>query len=65
MRLLLLLAVSLIGTATFAAHHKEGNALSAALSTAWKHQTIFPLKKNQDITIVYGGQDISSRPTLA
>lgn len=35
-----------------------------ALGSAWKNKSVIQPQHNNDITIVYGGADISRRPTL-
>jgi hypothetical protein len=59
---ILFVGVLLISTCTFA----STQALSLkALGSAWKtKQSIQPKQDKNDITIVYGGADISRRPTL-
>lgn len=64
MKQIVVLAVAtLVSTFCFAANHSLD-----ALGNAWKshHSTNgASLKDPKDITIVYGGEDVSHRPTLS
>jgi hypothetical protein len=67
-RLILSVVAVLVVTSSFAdapsAKAKNSNQLKA-LSSAWSAQhTIHLDQGKKNITMVYGGQDVSSRPTL-
>lgn len=58
---ILFIGALLISTCGFAT--MESSQLKA-LGSAWKSKQSIHPKKEEDITIVYGGADISRRPTL-
>lgn len=61
-KILLLVGVMLISASSFA--NTQSSQLNA-LGSAWKYQpSVQPKQVKNDITIVYGGADISRRPTL-
>lgn len=59
-KMILLLGILLASTASMAMQPAKLDALSSA----WKAKPLVQPKHNNDITIVYGGADISRRPTL-
>lgn len=60
---LLLSTASLAGVASSGL--SKGPSSLNALGSAWKsYSSIHPKKNSNDITIVYGGADISQKPTL-
>ena len=70
MRLIItLLTFILISSISYAEEPTTVNHTASmlhALSTAWKNYSSFvPVQRKNDIAMVYGGADISRRPTLA
>lgn len=64
-KIILILGAMLIGTASYADMDHSNSALKN-LGSAWKAEQMLHAKESKnDITIVYGGADISRRPTLA
>lgn len=60
-KIILLIGVLLASTCSFAIQPAQLNALGSA----WKTKpAVQPKQDKNDITIVYGGADISRRPTL-
>ena len=67
MRKLILGIITLsIATLSYAALSNPGNSTSTlrALGAAWKAQQTTELKPGHDINIVYGGEDVSNKPSL-
>lgn len=63
-KIILILGAMLIGTGSYA-DMDHSNSLKN-LGSAWRtEQTLHAKQDKNDITIVYGGADISRRPTLA
>jgi hypothetical protein len=67
-QLILLVTAFLISAASFAdvsSGLSKGSSQLKALGSAWKsYSSIQPKPNSNDITIVYGGADVSRRPTL-
>jgi len=68
-QLILLVGTCLISASSFADVSSSGLAKGSsqlnALGSAWKtYSSVQPKQNSNDITIVYGGADISRRPTL-
>lgn len=66
-KLALIFAVLMVSTCSFAADQlglSKNSPQLNALGSAWKAQKSQPLNQH-DITMGYGGEDISRRPTLA
>jgi hypothetical protein len=59
-KMILLVGILLTSTGSFAMQPAQLNTLGSA----WKAKPVVQPKHNNDITIVYGGADISRRPTL-
>ena len=69
-RLITLLGAILVSTCSFAMMQpsslsKNTSPLSKMLSSSWKVQQNHPKLDKNDISMVYGGADVSRRPTLA
>lgn len=65
---MLLVGTLLVSTFSFAQVQSANSNASPLmdLGNAWKsYRTIHPNPNSNDITMGYGGQDISGRPTLA
>lgn len=68
MKKLILLVATIVATSSYANTQSlsKNSAQLNALGAAWKaKQMTQPIQSQNDITIVYGGADISRRPTLA
>lgn len=68
-QLIMVLSAILVCTCSFAGTQSEGLAKNSpqlkALGSSWERaQAISPKQNTGDITIVYGGEDISLRPSL-
>lgn len=61
---LMLIGALLISSTSFAGDLTKNSASMQALRSAWKAQPTMHTSPN-DITMVYGGEDISRKPTLA
>ncbi|MFZ2315102.1 MAG: hypothetical protein WAW86_05535 [Gammaproteobacteria bacterium] len=61
---LMLIGALLISSASIASDLTKNSASMQALRSAWKAQPTMHTSAN-DITMVYGGEDISRKPTLA
>ncbi|MHB1221910.1 MAG: hypothetical protein ACYC0J_07940 [Gammaproteobacteria bacterium] len=61
---LMLIGALLISSTSIASDLTKNSANMQALRSAWKIQPTMHTSAN-DITMVYGGEDISRKPTLA
>ncbi|EKD71106.1 MAG: hypothetical protein ACD_46C00270G0005 [uncultured bacterium] len=63
-KLILLTAVALFSSYSFAASPQVNN-IANQLSLAFKKHATMKSPSHNDIAMVYGGQDVAHRPTLA
>lgn len=61
----LMIGTLLMTTVSFANSSGNQASLGARLGTTWKSHQGQPQSTRNDITIVYGGEDVSKTPTLA